>query len=70
MDGYRAPRWLAGGNSQTIWPALFSTHFAGSRPAFRRERWITPDGDFIDVDWQGDDADAPLLVLFHGLEGS
>ena len=30
----------------------------------------TPDGDFIDVDWQGEDAAAPLLVLFHGLEGS
>src|SRR4029077_18691519 len=29
-----------------------------------------PDGDFVDVDWQGEDRAAPLLVLFHGLEGS
>jgi len=70
MQQYRAPRWLIGGNAQTIWPALFSKRFDGPVPAFRRERWTTPDGDFIDVDFQGDDADAPLLVLFHGLEGS
>ena len=38
--------------------------------SFERERWTTPDGDFVDVDWLGRDADAPLLVLFHGLEGS
>ena len=70
MEQYRAPRWLIGGNAQTIWPALFSKRFDGPVPSFRRERWATPDADFIDVDWQGDDADAPLLVLFHGLEGS
>jgi predicted alpha/beta-fold hydrolase len=33
-----------------------------------RERWDTPDGDFIDVDFCGRQ-DAPLVVLFHGLEG-
>jgi len=36
----------------------------------RRERWTTPDGDFIDVDHVDGPPDAPLLVLFHGLEGS
>jgi len=70
MQQYRAPRWLIGGNAQTIWPALFSKRHLGAEPVFKRERWNTPDGDFIDVDWLGDDADAPLLVLFHGLEGS
>ncbi|WP_280153745.1 alpha/beta fold hydrolase [Piscinibacter sp. XHJ-5] len=72
MEGYRAPPWLPGGNAQTIWPALFARRFEGSAPAFRRERWTTPDGDFIDVDWGTPDVsvDAPLLVLFHGLEGS
>ena len=24
MQHFRAPRWLPGGNLQTIWPALFS----------------------------------------------
>jgi hypothetical protein len=70
MQQYRAPRWLIGGNAQTIWPALFSRRFEGPPPAFVRERWTTPDGDFIDVDWQGAGMAQPLLVLFHGLEGS
>ena len=70
MENFRAPRWQPGGHVQTIWPALFSRRFTGAPPAFRRERWTTPDGDFVDVDWQGDDSAAPLLVLFHGLEGS
>jgi len=70
MEQYRAPRWLIGGNAQTIWPALFAKRFHGPVPEFRRERWTTPDRDFIDVDWQGEDPRQPLLVLFHGLEGS
>jgi len=70
MNEYRAPRWLVGGNAQTIWPALFSRRIAGPAPTLRRERWATPDGDFVDVDWLGEDVTRPLLVLFHGLEGS
>jgi len=70
MDDFRAPRWLPGGHAQTIWPVFFSRRFDGAPPVFRRERWATPDGDFVDVDWQGDDGAEPLLVLFHGLEGS
>ncbi|MFO1200458.1 MAG: alpha/beta fold hydrolase [Burkholderiaceae bacterium] len=67
---YRAPHWLAGAHAQTIWPALLAPH---RRVAYRRERWETPDGDFIDVDFTaggGARPDAPLVVLFHGLEGS
>ena len=37
--------------------------------AFQRERWDTPDGDFIDVDWAGDASLPRVMVLFHGLEG-
>ncbi|HEX6317456.1 MAG TPA: alpha/beta fold hydrolase [Burkholderiales bacterium] len=39
------------------------------RVALRRERWDTPDGDFIDVDFCGDPGARDQLVLFHGLEG-
>ncbi|MDQ6881001.1 MAG: alpha/beta fold hydrolase [Pseudomonadota bacterium] len=70
MD-YAAPWWLPGGNLQTIWPALYARHSRRRRPDYRRERWITPDRDFIDVDWLVDaPVRSPLLVLFHGLEGS
>lgn len=68
---YSAPPWLPGGNLQTIWPALYARQVQGQRPQFRRERWTTPDGDFIDVDWlQQQTPGKTLLVLFHGLEGS
>jgi predicted alpha/beta-fold hydrolase len=70
---YRAPAWLPGGNLQTIWAATLARRHVGPRPRFARERWATPDGDFIDVDHA---PPVPLtaaprhLVLFHGLEGS
>jgi predicted alpha/beta-fold hydrolase len=44
--------------------------FAHARIGWRRERWDTPDGDFIDVDRLPGAAGAPLVALFHGLEGS
>ena len=67
LTPYRAPRWLPGGHLQT----LYAYHLP--RPSavhFRRERWETPDGDFIDLDWLDDfGSGAALIVLFHGLEG-
>jgi len=69
---YVAPRWLPGGNLQTIWPALYARRAGAPLPAYRRERWNTPDGDFVDVDFldAAVSGPRPLLVLFHGLEGS
>lgn len=64
VEPYGAPWWLPGGHLQTIAAALAPKKHV----EFRRERWETPDGDFIDLDWVGQDG--PLLVLFHGLEGS
>jgi uncharacterized protein len=73
VQDFRAPAWLPGGNAQTIWAALRSRRHLGPAPAprFRRERWATPDGDFIDVDHLlGPSAPPQQLVLFHGLEGT
>ena len=73
---YKAPWWLPGGNLQTIWAALRSQRYVSHAPTFRRERWVTPDQepdqDFVDVDFAEHPSkkDAPLLVIFHGLEGS
>ena len=67
-EPYQAPRWLPGGHAQTVYPALF---LRGVRPRYRRERWDTPDGDFIDLDFLDSKlAGAPQVALFHGLEGS
>lgn len=66
MQAYRAPWWLPGGHLQTIYAAFLDRRY---RVTYRRERWDTPDGDFIDVDWVEGEPDKPLLVLFHGLEG-
>ena len=67
---YVAPHWLPGGNLQTIWPALYARRASGPRAQYRRERWATPDADFIDVDWLQGATGHTLLVMFHGLEGS
>jgi predicted alpha/beta-fold hydrolase len=64
---FRPPWWLRGGNAQTIYAAMV---LRGARARYRRERWATPDGDFVLTDWVDGPADAPLLALFHGLEGS
>ena len=71
MHAYRAPAWLPGGNLQTIWSALGARTHTGPRPRFVRERWTAPDGDFVDLDFLAEAPPrAPLLVVFHGLEGS
>lgn len=67
MKPYRAPWWLPGGHVQTLY-AYFFAH--KPRVVYRRERWELPDGDFLDLDWIDGDAARPLMVLFHGLEGS
>ncbi|MEK8089874.1 YheT family hydrolase [Thermithiobacillus plumbiphilus] len=56
---------MRGGHAQTLYAALFAP-----RPpvSYQRERWETPDGDFIDLDWVSGSRESPLLVLFHGLE--
>jgi len=66
-DAYSSPWWLPGRHLQTIYPYFFLRR---PPPAYRRERVEMPDGDFVDVDWVDGPAKAPLLVLFHGLEGS
>ncbi|TFW33271.1 YheT family hydrolase [Massilia horti] len=64
---YRAPAWLPNGHLQTIYPA---TCIKKPKVTYRRERWEAPDSDFIDVDFVDGLAGQPLVVLFHGLEGS
>lgn len=64
---YQAPPWLPGGHIQTIYGNLL-IHVPPV--AARRERLELADGDFLDFDWIDGSAGAPVVLLFHGLEGS
>src|SRR5205085_6415032 len=59
--------WLANRHLQTLYASLAAPV---PRIDFRRERWDTPDGDFVDVDFVDGPAGTPWVHLFHGLEGS
>lgn len=62
--------WLPGPHAQTLGGRLLRPRRS---PAYRRERWTTPDDDFLDLDFafdpdrRGDGR--PLVLVLHGLEG-
>lgn len=62
---HKAPFYLFNGHLQTIVPSLFR-QVEGVQ--YQRERLVTPDEDFIDVDWSRVGSDS-LIILSHGLEG-
>jgi len=62
--------WCRGSHFQTVWRRLLGPTPAG---ATQRERWETPDDDFIDMDWLTHGPiryDGPIVLILHGLEGS
>ena len=79
---YAPARWLRGAHAMTVFASVARVF---PRPRARRERWELPDGDFLDLDRYAPasatgamdgapvrrrTADAPVLVVCHGLEGS
>jgi predicted alpha/beta-fold hydrolase len=65
---YRPPWWYRGRHLQTLWGPLLRRV---TPPPLRRERILTDDGDFLDLDWlAGSGSGAPLVLILHGLEGS
>src|SRR5690606_16805681 len=56
------------GHFQSIYPALFR-QVNGIK--YFREKIVTPDDDFLNLDWSYAEGDAPkpLVILSHGLEG-
>jgi predicted alpha/beta-fold hydrolase len=59
------PFYLFNGHLETIIPSLFRK-VEGVK--YRREKIITPDDDFLNLDWSEIGSDR-LLVISHGLEG-
>jgi predicted alpha/beta-fold hydrolase len=72
-DGFHPAWWCRGTHAQTVWRRLF-----GTMPGLhlRRERWETPDDDFLDLDFldppslDAQDTQTPTVLFLHGLEGS
>lgn len=70
---FRPARGLANPHLQTLLPVL--PFVRSPQPAAHREIVTLPDGDTTAADWAGltyreAPADAPLLIVLHGLEGS
>jgi len=70
---FRPAWWLPGAHAQTV-AGRYVRPRTGVR--YRRERVDTPDGDFLDLDFatvpgrSAPPADAPIVLVVHGLEGS
>lgn len=69
---FRPAWWLPGAHGQTIGGRALR-RVRG--PSWTRERFPTPDGDFLDVDFSeplsgGSRDSSPIVLLLHGLEGS
>jgi len=65
---FKAAWWLRNPHLQTLWSAFFRRAPVLQR---QRERLWLDDGDFMDIDWHGPhSADAPLVLVLHGLTGS
>ena len=64
---YRPAWWLPGGHLQTLWGKFGRRRL---EVATERELLTAPDGDQIELHHVAGDADAPHVLLLHGLEGS
>ncbi|MCF0053901.1 alpha/beta fold hydrolase [Dyadobacter sp. LJ53] len=64
-----SPFWLPNGHFQSIYPALFRKVNGVN---YQRERIVTPDEDFLDLDWSyaENQKSGKLVILSHGLEGN
>ena len=65
---FHAPWWARNPHLQTILPKWLRRTPA----CFVAERFELQDGDFVDLAWSGEVSldERPLIVVFHGLEGS
>ena len=70
-DTYTPAWWVPGAHLQTLWGRLVRRP---PRVSTRAERWVTPDGDSVEMRRldppPGAAPDVPRLLLLHGLEGT
>jgi len=65
-SSYKPPFLFANGHIQSILPVLCRKVRGVS---YTRERFETPDNDFMDLDWSKRGSDT-LVIILHGLEGN
>lgn len=69
-DRFRPAWWLPGAHAQTLGGRILRGR---GRARYHRERWGTPDGDFLDLDFWVPATplpeDRPRVLVLHGLEG-
>lgn len=58
--------WLSNAHLQTIWQTFFRKQ---PEVVTQRERFLLPDGDFVDLDWAGYEG-GPIVLILHGMAGS
>ncbi|MGK0316643.1 MAG: putative alpha/beta-fold hydrolase [Saprospiraceae bacterium] len=63
---YKPPLLFRNGHTNTMYPFLFRKKI---KPSYQRERFITSDDDFIDLDFLRTNS-KKLAILCHGLEGN
>ncbi|HSX12788.1 MAG TPA: alpha/beta fold hydrolase [Rhabdochlamydiaceae bacterium] len=66
-SSYKAPLWIGGKHAQTIIPNIFRK--VSPAPIYMRERTLTADHDFLDLDFSSQGHDR-LAIITHGLEGN
>jgi len=64
-SNYKSPIFFRNGHVHSIYPTLFRKV---NGVVYRRERIVTPDQDFLDLDWSKTGSDS-LAIISHGLEG-
>jgi len=65
-SSFKPAKWLSNPHLQTLWSELFRR---APLVKYQRERFELSDGDFVDLDWAGDEK-LPIVILLHGLAGS
>lgn len=66
-SSYKAPLWIGGKHAQTIIPNLFRK--VKNPPVYLRERILTEDHDFLDLDFACKGHER-LAIVTHGIEGN
>ncbi len=64
---YKPSWWYRNKHLQTFYPTVFRKRVSIE---LQSEQLDLPDGDFVDLCWTPNNQAGPIVILFHGLEGS